>query len=335
MPRKIGYGSFTPARRAALRKAQLESARKRRKHFSDETPHRRKKKQDDSDKRRRRKKQLILAGAAAAGIAAGVGAAVYVDKNNKKKADFAAKLRQEEADYQEFIKEHRQEEAQRQVERELLKKQAGPLTKPCESAEQWEARVRLYGDHGVLGEFSQLHEGRAEIFPTLPETVVQATFNQEMARPSYSVLDNNPDDDFVWLYHRTGGGKDHDPEAAKQSLLKSQQFKFLNRDEKRALGEQGSQTFDFIWFSDRLNDSNTRNAFGETVLRLKVPKKYLQDPWSVGAQSFGELSPIKESWVNMKADYINRILASGEVKIEEVPAEMITAPPERKWRAPR
>ena len=31
MPRKIGYGNFTPARKAALKKAQLASARARRK----------------------------------------------------------------------------------------------------------------------------------------------------------------------------------------------------------------------------------------------------------------------------------------------------------------
>ena len=61
MPRKIGYGDFTPARQAALKKAQLESARKRRRH--------------NSEQRSNRKKKLIVLGAAAA---AGVGIAGVV-----------------------------------------------------------------------------------------------------------------------------------------------------------------------------------------------------------------------------------------------------------------
>lgn len=62
MPRKIGYGNFTPARKAALKKAQLESARKRRKH--------------GSEQRSTRKRKLKQA-AAVAVAAAAVGGAAY------------------------------------------------------------------------------------------------------------------------------------------------------------------------------------------------------------------------------------------------------------------
>ena len=60
MPRKIGYAYFSPAQKAALRKAQLESARKRRKHHA--------------DNRSSRKRALKIAGAVAVGAALAGGA---------------------------------------------------------------------------------------------------------------------------------------------------------------------------------------------------------------------------------------------------------------------
>lgn len=83
MPRKIGYGSFTPARQAALRKAQLESARKRRK-FHHETRHvRRRKKSEDLQVRKSHRKRNIALGAAAVGAVAVAGTIAYRHNQNQ------------------------------------------------------------------------------------------------------------------------------------------------------------------------------------------------------------------------------------------------------------
>ena len=93
MPRKIGYGDFTPARRAALKKAALESARKRRKHKSEKRSNKKRKKQ-------------IAAAAAVAGVGIGVGVGLHY----KRKVDEAKK-------WNEWAKNEREEEARKNAQR--------------------------------------------------------------------------------------------------------------------------------------------------------------------------------------------------------------------------
>ena len=93
---------------------------------------------------------------------------------------------------------------------------------------------------------------------------MQRTFAQEQIFPSCSSF---PEDQDLVLYHRTGGGKDVDPKAAKKSILKTQRMQILNRDEARADPGGPTNNNNFIWMSNRLNDSVFRTAFGEDACR--------------------------------------------------------------------
>lgn len=338
MARKKGYGSFTPARRMALRRAALESARKRRKHQFDKPAEK---------KGLSTKQKVVLGGALAAGVV-GAGLAVAKYSDGKTSKNFEGNLKPETKVKKKSAKELRAEvnspeyrakqaqiaqENQERIDR--LYKAAGNTSKVAESQEEWDARVELYGDAGMIGEFSSVHEGRAEIFPTLPLQEVQMEYAREAAFPSMTIHDVPEDDDgYVTLYHRTGGGKDLDGQKAKDSLLKDQEFKILNRDEKR-VAEINIEAKAFVkntlvWTSNKLNDSNTRAAFGETVVKVRVPKNQLTaaPPEQFGTQSFGTLSP-GELWLAIDP----RVL-KGAI-IEDIPASEIKPPPERKFRAPR
>jgi hypothetical protein len=312
MPRKIGYGTFTPARKAALKKAQLESARKRRKFKS-----------EDRSTRKSRKRQM----AAAALLAAGAGMMYYQQKQEEKKriqwnANIDAMLNN--------ISKTTQEAANYDDSSTRLRALAGNVYGPAESEEQWKARVDLYGEKGVIGEFSSMHEGRAEIFPTVPWQEASSTLFSEGISPSYRLSDDNPDEDYVILYHRTGGGKDVDPAKAKEEILRNQTMKALNRDEARGVA-QGLADASILedqssWWSNRLNDSNTRAAFGEHVVKVRLPKSMIP---RVETQTFGKLSPINESWVKIPQGVLDGI------SIEDVAPDEIKPPPERKFRAPK
>lgn len=331
MPRKIGYGKFTPARRAALKKAQLESARKRRKFKSE----------DRSNRKRNLKRAAQLAVGAAAVGAVGYAAYKNYDAYNKemdriKKANADRKEEQNVEDpamasfLAEVEKSRKRLEERKKVYAENIKK-CGVVTRPPQTQEEYDARVALYGADNIIGEFSQVHN-RPEIFPGIPKSEVLRVMNQEAVRPSYNPFAENPDEDFIVLYHRTGGGSDVDPEEAKQSILRDQQMKILNRDERRAAGENSEAARNnLVWLSNRLNDSNTRDAFGETVVQIRFPKS-LGRRLDTQFQTFGDMSPNEEAWICTPPEIINEAIAMG-YKFEEVPSEMITPKPERKWKA--
>lgn len=319
MPRKIGYGNFTPARKAALRKAQLESARKRRKHHFDE------------HKSRRRRKQI--AATAAVGAAAIAAGAFAYNKNQNNKLGKQNKRDVEDA--KSFYKNEPSTSSPKRSYQELLDA-AGPLHQVCESQEQWDARIELFGEQGVLGEISPIHK-RPEIFPTMPVDVVTYEQQIEAMNPTWSLMQEMGDGDFLTLYHRTGGGSDLDAEKAAESILKNQSMQILNRDERRAAKINPAVQFtvqnQFHWFSTRLNDSNTRAAFGETVLKIDIPRKFVET-YQISGAGFGpKISPNKEMWAGVPAHIMTEILK--EAKFERVPPEMITPMPERKFRAPR
>ena len=306
MPRKIGYGNFTPARKAALKKAQLASARARRKNKFE-------------SRSRRKKTKKVLGAAAAAAVAAGVG---YQWQKNYKEL-----VKQSEINFVDTIDNYQE-----------LKEQAGDVFSAAQTQEEWDARVKLYGDAYMIGEYSVIHKGRPEIFPTLPGPIVAQTIQQETVMPSYNLeTDLDPSEKFITLYHRTGGGKDVDPEEAKKQILETQSMKILNRDEKNfKTAVQGAPDLTanrIVYFSNKLNDSNTRAAFGETVVQLKVPREFLRR-LGFSQQSFGELSPNKEVWGQIHESLLSEILKVS--KIEDVPPSMIQPPPpERKFKAPR
>jgi len=323
MPRKIGYGDFTPARQAALKKAQLESARKRRRH--------------NSEQRSNRKKKLIVLGAAAA---AGVGIAGVVVK---KKID--DDIKKQDQEYKDFMaKVHADVEKNRQADAAAkqardeffkLKKAAGNIYGPPMTEEEYKARITLYGADDIIGETSPVHGGRAEIFPGVPKSELIKVYTQESLTPS-TRLEDGPED-FVILYHRTGGDPSEDGnESAVESILKSQSMKILNRDEKRvhasATQEEVDSAFKHVWLSNKLNDSNTRDAFGESVVQIKFPKSLLRDPL-VGQQSFGKFAP-GEVWAAIPPDVIDQAVSMG-YKIERVPPEQIKPKIERSFRVPK
>ena len=301
MPRKIGYGDFTPARRAALKKAALESARKRRKHKSEKRSNKKRKKQ-------------IAAAAAVAGVGIGVGVGLAY----KNKVDTAKRQRKEYEDLTADMSEQRARIAE-------LEKQAGNIHGAPESQEEWDARVELYGIDNMIGETSPVHLGRPEIFPGIPMQVVMQSFQNEMIRPSYDLWDEADDDGYVTLYHRTSGGEDHDGASAKAAILKEQQMMILNR-------AGAGMNFRDVWLSNRLNDSNTRNAFGEHVVQIKIHKSRMMD---IKQTTFGDLSPNKEVWAAVNVRTMNRLLSIGEVQFQDVPAEMIQPKPERKFKVPK
>ena len=321
MPRKIGYGKFTPKRKAALRKAQLASARARRKHGSDE--------------RTRRKRRNRRLGAAAVGAAAAIGVAAAVHSHQQGEKREVAKIQDRlnaERDNSEALRMGAESKARKtgllahRAETARLKTQAGNVHGPALNQQQYDARVILYGD--VIGEFSDVHEGRAEIFPTLPRAEVVKVFQKEAIKPSYSIWDENPEEEFVTLFHRTGGGNDLDAKTAKASILKNQGMQILNRDEKRADPSGVSHNNNFSWWSNKLNDSNTREAFGEDVVQMKISKKLLQANQALAQpQSFGELSPIKETWMAIDPSLIQG------ATIEDA-QHLVTPKKERRFRAP-
>jgi hypothetical protein len=106
----------------------------------------------------------------------------------------------------------------------------------------------------------------------------------------------------------------------------------LNRDETRIqkLNPQAARALlngavlDKVWMSNKLNDSNTRAAFGETVVKITIPQAMAS---RIETQSFGKLSP-GELW-----GAINPDLLVG-AKFEEVPADEIQPMPERKFKVP-
>lgn len=320
MPRTIGYGKFSPARQRALKKAQLASAKARRKNNSEHRAHR---------KRRNRQLGLAALGAAAA---IGAGAVVYnQQQNNKEVAKIENRLNAERG-----IKTPPKESSgllAHRAETKRLKEASGNIFGPAENQEQLDARTILYGD--VIGEFSDVHEGRAEIFPTLPRAEVVKVFQQEAFNPSYSIFDDNPNEEFLTLYHRTGGGNDHDPVAAKASILQNQGMQILNRDEKRADPTGATHNNNLSWWSNKLNDSNTRAAFGEHVVTIKISKKHAKSALvsqQFQSQGFGKLSPIKESWAAITPEFIAEAVKNG-AQITDVPGELITPPPPRKFKA--
>ena len=323
MPRKIGYGDFTPARRAALKKAALESARKRRKHKSEKRSNKKRKKQ-------------IAAAAAVAGVGIGVGVGLaYKNKvdtakrQRKEYEDLTAEIEREADELKRESDAHKQRMSEQRARIAELEKQAGNIHGAPESQEEWDARVELYGIDNMIGETSPTHNGRAEIFPGVPMQVAMQSYQKEAIRPSYSMWEEADDEGYVTFYHRTSGGQDLDGATAKASILQNQQMQVLNRDEKRAgMGDN----FNEVWLSNRLNDSNTRNAFGEHVIQIRIPKTRMMD---INQTTFGDLSPNKESWASIDVNKMNAMLASGEVKFEDVPAEMIQPKPERKFKVPK
>lgn len=326
MPRKIGYGDFTPARRAALKKAALESARKRRKHKSEKRSNKKRKKQ-------------IAAAAAVAGVGIGVGVGLaYKNKvdtakrQRKEYEDLTAEIEREADELKRESDARKQRMSEQRAKIAELEKQAGNIHGAPESQEEWDARVELYGIDNMIGETSPVHLGRPEIFPGIPMQVAAMEFQKEQIRPSYNLFDEMDEDGYVTLYHRTSGGDDLDGATAKASILQNQQMQVLNRDEKRALGEAEAAQFNQVWLSNKLNDSNTRNAFGEHVVQIKIHRSRAID---ITQSTFGKLSPINEVWASIDAPTINAMLASGEAKFEDVPAEMITPKPERKFKVPK
>ena len=113
----------------------------------------------------------------------------------------------------------------------------------------------------------------------------------------------------------------------------------LNRDEKRSYDLNPAvkpildmaMMHNYTWWSNKLNDSNTRGAFGEDVVQIKVPERLLQN--SVEQISQGALSP-GEVWGAIPKATLNAMLLR-DTKIEDVPPEMITPKPKRKFVAPR
>ena len=310
MPRKIGYGKFTPKRRAALQRAAIISARKRRKHGSEQR-----------NRKKKRNKKLAYAAVGAA-AAVGVGAALYSQQNEKKEV---GKI-QNRLDTERGVAPSAPSRGllANRAETARLKTQAGNVHGPALNQQQYDARVILYGD--VIGETSDLHEGRAEIFPTLPRAEVVKVFQQEAIKPSYSIWDENPEEEFVTLFHRTGGGNDLDAKTAKASILKNQRMEIRNRDEKR-VGMAVDNNFS--WWSNKLNDSNTRNAFGEDVVQMKISKKLLQANQALAQpQSFGPLSPIKETWMAIDPNLLQG------VTIEDA-QHLVTPKEERRFKAPQ
>lgn len=344
MPRKIGYAHFSPAQKAALRKAQLESARKRRKHHSDTRPVRRQKHAEDASARHRKRRNIAL-GAAAVGAAAAVGVVGY--QQNKKTNEFlnqpAFDPNYKSNNYAFNSPATGYQKLGTQAEIEALVAAAGDVTKAAESIEQWDARCELYGDQFVIGEHSDLHN-RPEIFPTIPQQTVVESMQREQVSPSHKLeqdvqIDPTTGERFVVLYHRTGGGKDLNGASAKASIIQNQTMNPLNRDEKRsyALNPGVKPILDmammnnYTWWSNKLNDSNTRGAFGEDVVQIKVPERLLKN--SVSEVSQGTLSP-GEVWGAIPKDILNAMLLK-DTKIEDVPPEMITPKPKRKFTAPR
>lgn len=323
MPRKIGYGDFTPARRAALKKAALESARKRRKHKSEKRSNKKRKKQ-------------IAAAAAVAGVGIGVGVGLaYKNKvdtakrQRKEYEDLTAEIEREADELKRESDAHKQRMSEQRARIAELEKQAGNIHGAPESQEEWDARVELYGIDNMIGETSPVHLGRPEIFPGIPMQVAMQSYQNEMIRPSYDLWDEADDDGYVTLYHRTSGGEDHDGASAKAAILKEQQMMILNRDEIRA---GAGMDFHDVWLSNRLNDSNTRNAFGEHVVQIKIHKSRMMD---IKQTTFGDLSPNKEVWAAVNVRTMNRLLSIGEVQFQDVPAEMIQPKPERKFKVPK
>lgn len=316
MPRTIGYGTFTPARRAALKKAQLESARKRRKFRSEDRPVRRKAKEEVSNKRRRSKKQLILAGAAAAAI----GYSVYQQRQQEK----AQALRQQEWDDRMALMKRDEAKDADNALVQRLKEQSGPLTRPPDNEEEYKARTMLWGN--LIPEYSEIH-GRPEIYPGRPAGEVMMMSIEAATNPTDYLSQENPDEDYVILYHRTGGGGDGvDAKEAKASILREQKMKILNRDERRAGG--GRSVYEanpYVWFSNKLNDSNTRDAFGEEVVQVKVPKSRLS---KVNQLNTSRLSEIGEIWAAVTNDVLEGLV------FEEVPQDQIKPKVERKFRIP-
>lgn len=321
MPRKIGYGNFTPARKAALRKAQLESARKRRKFHSDNRPVRKAAKVEVRTERKTSKKRLALAGA----MAAAGGLLIYKGYKDEQAAQQKRRNFEFDLNVQQAIEDEKTNNAKVQAEIDRLKQVAGNEYGACESQEQYDARFRLYGT--ITAEKSRIHDGRAEIFPGRPEALVLQTMLEEKKRPTYS-LDTSGE--YTVMYHRTGGGNDLDAEQAAEAIIKEQRLTILNRDEKRQVAggrmsqEDINRAFKDVWMSNKLNDSNTRAAFGEVVIRVMIPKAAAEQ---MEQQSFGKLSP-GEIWGS-----INPELLVG-AKFERVQPQEIEPIPEPKFKIP-
>lgn len=312
---------MTPARKAALKRAQEISARKRRK-WRTEISKKRRKKPEAQKKRRRR-------AAVAVGLVGAVGAAIVTNKVIKIKLEKLEDQRWNQRWNEERAKLN--EERANQAEIERLTKIAGNIYGRPENQEELDARIKLYGP--VTPEFSVVHNGRPEVHPGVPQALVVQQYAKETAFPS-DRIDTSQD---IVMYHRTGGGADVDPEAAAQSIIESQSLVFLNRDEKnmaqalKGLNSPNAAAFEFhartaryVWMSNKLNDSNTRNAFGETVIKITIPASVAQQ---MGQQSFGQMSP-GEVW-----GYIDPALLVG-AKFERVPPEEITPKVEPKFRIP-
>lgn len=309
---------MTPARKAALKRAQEISARKRRK-WRTEISKKRRKKPEAQKKRRRR-------AAVAVGLVGAVGAAAVTNKIIKVKLE---KL--EDQRWNQELERIERENAAKQAEIERLTKIAGNVYGRPENQEELDARIKLYGP--VTPEFSAVHNGRPEIHPGVPQALVVQQYANETAFPS-DRIDTSQD---IVMYHRTGGGADVDPEAAAQSIIESQSLVFLNRDETNmakalknmnspnaAAFELHARTARYVWMSNKLNDSNTRNAFGETVIKITIPAAIAQQ---MQQMSFGQMSP-GEVW-----GYIDPALLVG-AKFERVPPEEITPKVEPKFRIP-